>query len=375
MGLHEAGEPGASRFVLITLRLRPRSAAVSVLALCLGLAACSSIGLDGVSGDVDEAATSEDGSLDAPVPTPTALQIAADGGVSTADGAIEEAQEEARNESAPSQGSEDELDAQFLAIYSGVLPPDLLAPMAALPRAIELRLQEDVARCMAIEGFDYTPRLPDTEANGPPPRGQQIVQLIAEIDDTHPLVIEHLAPSSTAVDPNRAYLDGLSDAEFTRWQRTRDVCLVTSDFNVSHPLVDEANAWWRRLGEEANHRVQADPEFIAADRAAAQCLSEAGYPESHRLMSDLEEQASSVARRGDDGASLVPELVGIWDQHQTVALAAESCESARLLINSRLFGRHLAELASDGPDLELWILELRATADDYSDELAGLLPG
>ena len=239
-----------------------------------------------------------------------------------------------------------------------LFPEEIREDLRNLQQAIDMRLADDIAACLAEQGWKYieppAPAVPDRHP-GP------VAEALAMLEPPPPATAEYLA--SLSANERAAYEERFGD------------CVTSSEWNVSHPLVAEGNLL-DRLADEASSRAAASPDFLSAELTFQQCVAERGLGDFDAIRENIAGQTSEIVdklRLGqatpDQTRADLQTLDDEWQQH---ASRIADCEDARTLQRRMIYGQELRQVALDHPELPFLVAEVRDQLDLYEPELAEL---
>ena len=289
---------------------------------------------------------------------------------------------------------------ETLAAYLGY---DLDDPDASAARAMEeqRRVEENIARCMAEEGFEYVPAVRPMSSSSfafdeeefARERGFGITTWYGQED---PFGFE----DNDWVDPNDAILEALSESEREAYHETlygpgayhsgspgeSIVEIVDSGEGCRQRAYEEVygarDEVWEQLGpkfEELTQRLFADPRFQEASDRWAVCMADRGYPYGS-IEQMYEEVYQDFQSRLDEiigeGGGFVNPFEG-WTEEEIEAFLAERSEEeisdfydqAQQQGMQDIDQEALAALQQEERDLAVAAFECQQELEDVLDEL------
>lgn len=226
------------------------------------------------------------------------------------------------------------------------------------------QVEEAIAACMAAEGFDYVPKVDGTPT---PVSGDEGTDLWRPDDrgwverygyglTDNPYTDLAASAEPGPVDPNEAYLDGLTDAERQAYDEAltgrrppaddedegsaptlADLgCMGRAESAVrgERPALQQEDREIAEAIQAFDEELWLRPEFDAIDAAWAQCMTRAGFegftrqPDALEAVFELEDDYWRGRSPKDDpdlGTTRDPEYAAIGDREVTLALADLTC--------------------------------------------------
>ncbi len=245
----------------------------------------------------------------------------------------------------------------------------------AQARQLEQRVQELVARCMADQGFEYIPYVPNLDFGGFD-QEQYVAEfgfgyateLVADQDEMQRRFEEEMA-----ADPNQAIIDAMTPQELDAYQEAlwgaapdidpetmteEEIQAAFENFQPSGCMAEAQNqvynseaaqAFFLEFGpkiEEVFRSVESDPRILELQEKWAECMREKGYDfastseaelyilrqlEALGVVTDLEVgpngELMGLGMTGvEPDDDRIPQIQAIADEEVEIAVAAFACE-------------------------------------------------
>lgn len=161
---------------------------------------------------------------------------------------------------------------------------------AEAARQEEIRQYEEAVRaCMVVEGFDYTPVLPEvesvltTEGTVEDQVRRWGFRITTEAGSGLPSVMDSALIYGEPLDPNADLVESMSEAERAAWNEALENCGTEAWFARPATLYETAlyGAMFAEL-DEMQERLEADPRIVDLEAAWSGCMATAGYEYADR---------------------------------------------------------------------------------------------
>lgn len=234
-------------------------------------------------------------------------------------------------------------------------------------RAVVLEQEELIATCMATEGFDYVPFVPENIESYPDPGTLASLPDAGYVADHGFGLADRVRAQWVASDsdPNKAIVEALSQAERNAYfdalmgtSNTGEARGGCSDDSISAEYLDAV----RRVSElrhEAVLRMEADPEYTDAMDLWSECMAKDGYQFSDRRRAVLDyfgPRVDEVVLSRDHDA-----LDRLADEEAEVAKADLACVEPHAATLAEIAARYEGPLVDQTEEYLSYLKELAAT--------------
>lgn len=246
-----------------------------------------------------------------------------------------------------------------------IFPEHLEEDLRNLQQAIDIKLGQDVTECMSRQGWQYI--LP---GNGAGPPGQGTPSVAGAIETVLG------ASTSSAGDPNSAYLARLESDDRNAWVDASHECTLSSEWNVGHPFTYETGLL-ATMQREASDLVQADPRRVASESEAQRCFAAEGHGGSSdaaveqiqaRVAEAIESYSGGLVSR-DETLNILGQLA---DDERLILAAIDKCFSSYHRLLADLYDEHLNQIAAANGEIPFLVAEIEAVLSNYADVLSEL---
>lgn len=212
--------------------------------------------------------------------------------------------------------------------------------MLAQGRALVIGAEEEMADCMAAEGFEYVPWLPEGPISGvslaTQPQYADLDPLERARQIGYGFVMEReealINPVDIGTNPNFAIRDSLSEEGRREYMKAAEACQVPDMTEEEAARFEDPV--YLEFHEDANEvevAIWQDPRVVALDRAWSDCMAGAGHPGfeySYEIVNHIsmrwEEWASAPERGPVPDPTWLQELI---DEETSLAVADETCQA------------------------------------------------